>query len=135
MRTLSKGQSKSSPPASREKFLLESRSFRSSPAGEVDVKVTQAEQFPLPGSQGSPPHQATALIHLHLPSSSSSPPPRPYSRSLVEKSGVPRHRPGLLPPHTTVLIRLTGFDLGAPPCPAPGGCGESGVADGGGNGE
>lgn len=80
------------------------------------------------------------LVRLHLPSSSSSPPPpAPFHyRPPAAHCGVADHRPRLLlPPHTTVLIRLTGFDLGPAPCPpAPGpGCRESAAFDGGGNGE
>lgn len=95
------------------------------PAGEVDVKVTQAEELPPPCDQGSSPPQAAAAIHLYLASSSPPPPP-----------GVTDYSPTCLLPYTTVLIRLTGFDLGPPPCPAPApGWGESGAVDGGGKGE
>lgn len=109
------------------------------PAGEVDVEITQAEKFPLPRSHRSPPHQASAFIRLHLSSpSSTSPPPSPaHYHPPAAHCRVTRHCPRLLPPHTTVLIRLTGLDLGPPPWPppTPGGCGESGVVDGGGKGE
>lgn len=107
------------------------------PAWEVDVKVTQAEQLPLPGPHHPPPCQLARLVHLHLPPSLPPPSPAPsHHRPPVAHCGVADQRPRLLPPHTTVLIRLTGFDLGPPPCPPPApGCRESGTVDGGGKGE
>lgn len=111
------------------------------PAGEVDVKVTEAEQFPPAGSQHPPPRQLTRLGRLHLPASPSPrlpscPPPASPAPSRHRPPVVADQSPRLPPLHTTVLIRLTGFDLGPPPWPAPAPwCRESGTADGGGKGE
>lgn len=102
------------------------------------MKIAQAEELPLPHSDCPPLRQAVVLVHLHLPSSSSLPPSsgaESHYRPLVALGWVADHRPRHLPPHTTVLIRLTGFALGPPPWPAPGRCGESGAVDGGGKGE
>ncbi|KAG7224402.1 hypothetical protein INR49_004744, partial [Caranx melampygus] len=83
----------------------------------------------------SPSHQSATLIHLHLPSPTSSSPPSPapsHYCSPVAHGGVADHCPWLLTSHTTVLIRLTGLDLVPPPCPPPApGCGESGAVEGG----
>lgn len=109
-------------------------------AGEVDVKVTEAEQLPPASSQHPPSRQLSRLGHLDLPASSSSHRHAPFPPS----SAPLRHRPPVVAdqnprpplPHTTVLIRLTGFDLGPPDWPPPGPwCRESGTVDGGGKGE